>query len=168
VTPHHLTFTAALRAEFGPAVRVNPPLRDDDDVRALREGVRDGTIDVFATDHAPHTAHEKATGAAPGFSGLEIAAGAYAAALPDLNLTRFIELISTNPARILGLDAGTLRVGALADVTIFADRPWIVDSARFASKGRCTPFDRQRLPRQVLATIVGGDVRFLSVTERAA
>lgn len=162
VTPHHLTFTSALFAAEGARAKVHPPLRDEADVEALVAGVRDGTIDAFATDHAPHTAAEKrgdVASAAPGFSGLEIAAGAYAAALPGLSLVRFVSLISTGPARILGLSAGTLALGAPADVTIFAERPWIVDSATFASKGKCSPFDGRELPRKVLATIVGGIVR---------
>ncbi len=163
VTPHHLTFTHSLFAEFGAAARVNPPLRAERDVEALRAGVRDGTIDAFATDHAPHTESEKRGDrgeAAPGFSGLEIAVGAYAAALPDLPLLRFVQLLSTNPARILGLRAGSLAAGEPADVTIFADRPWTVDTANFASKGRCTPFAGRSLPRKVLATVVGGELRY--------
>jgi dihydroorotase len=134
-------------------------LRSEDDVRALRDAVRDGTIDVFATDHAPHTEDEK-TGdiqqACVGFSGLEIAIGAYAHALPDLPLTRFVELLSTNPARVLGVPGGTLAPGSRADVTIFADRPWTVEPARFHSKGKATPFAGMTLPRRAIATIVGG------------
>jgi dihydroorotase len=161
-TPHHLTFTAADAAEIGPAARVNPPLRWEEDVAALRQGVRDGTIDAFASDHAPHTEAEKndAAGPAPGFTGLEIAVGAYADALPDLPLTRFVELLSVNPARILGIAGGTLRPGAAADVTIFAARSWVVDPSVFASKGKATPFAGRRLPCKVLATIVGGDLRY--------
>ncbi|MGA8097717.1 MAG: dihydroorotase [Candidatus Cybelea sp.] len=170
VTPHHLTFTSALVTELGPAASVHPPLRSDPDVRALRAGVRDGTIDAFASDHAPHTKEEK-TGnsqpAAPGFSGLEIAVGAYAAALPDLPLLRFVEMLSTNPARIVGVRGGDLAIGEAADVTIFADQAWTVDPASFASKGKCTPFAGRRLPRRVLATIVGGAVRYRA-PERAA
>ncbi|MBV8344255.1 MAG: amidohydrolase family protein, partial [Candidatus Eremiobacteraeota bacterium] len=98
-----------------------------------------------------------------GFTGLEIAVGAYAAALPDLPMTRFIELIATNPARILGLRAGTLSIGAPADVTILADRAWTVDPATFASLGKCTPFAGSTLPRKVLATIVGGELRYRAV-----
>lgn len=159
VTPHHLTFTHAIFAEFGPAATVNPPLRTPEDVEALRGGVRDGTIDAFASDHAPHTEQEKQR-AAPGFSGLEIAVGAYAAALPDLPMARFVELLSTNPARIIGVRGGTLAIGEPADVTIFSDRGWTVDPAAFASKGKSTPFAGRRLPRKVLATIVGGRVRY--------
>ncbi|MGA8575463.1 MAG: dihydroorotase [Candidatus Cybelea sp.] len=163
VTPHHLTFTEALFEGQGAAAKVHPPLRSEADVKALQAAVRDGTIDAFASDHAPHTAAEKigdVQRAAPGFSGLEIAVGAYAAALPGLSLVRFVELLSTNPARILALDAGRLAIGGPADVTIFAERPWSVDPATFVSKGKCTPFAGRRLPRRVLATIVGGIVRY--------
>ncbi|MGA9272320.1 MAG: amidohydrolase family protein, partial [Candidatus Cybelea sp.] len=123
----------------------------------------DGLVDAFASDHAPHTAQEKSGErgfVAPGFSGLEIAVGAYAAAVPGLPLTRFVALLSTNPARILGVQGGTLAAGAPADVTIFADRQWTVDPRSFASKGHCTPFAGHRLPRKVLATIVGGQLRY--------
>jgi dihydroorotase len=161
VTPHHLTFTAELATKMGPAAAVHPPLRSDADVAALRDAVRDGTIDVFASDHAPHTDAEKSSASPPpGFSGLEIAVGAYAAALADLPLMRFVALLSTNPARVAGIPGGTLAIGEPADVTIFADRPWRVDPSAFASKGRCTPFAGMQLPRKVLATIVGGKVRY--------
>lgn len=159
VTPHHLYFTEDLAAQRGGAAKVNPPLRTSDDVAALREGVYDGTIDAFASDHAPHTAQEKAAGfaqAAPGFSALEVAAGAYALALPALPVARYVELLSTNPARILGVGGGTLKVGTPADITVFADRAWTVESARFYSKGRFTPFEGLRLPRRAIATLVGG------------
>jgi dihydroorotase len=161
VTPHHLLLTDERFANYRADAKVNPPLRVANDVTALREAVRDGTIDAFASDHAPHMLEEKADllGAAPvGFSGLETALGAYALALPDLPLTRFVALLSTNPARILGVAGGTLATGAPADVTIFADRPWTVDAARFYSLGKNTPFDGASLPRRALATIVGGSL----------
>ncbi len=161
VTPHHLSFADDDVRKLGSAAKVNPPLRTGDDVRALRDAVLDGTIDVFATDHAPHTAAEKSGDlwqAAVGFTGLEIAVGAYAAALPDLPLLRFVELLSTNPARILRIPGGTLARGSVGDVTIFADRPWRVMPERFASKGKCTPFAGQTLPRRCIGTIVGGEV----------
>ena len=163
VTPHHLLLTDETVRERGAAAKVNPPLRSEADARALREGVRDGTIDVFASDHAPHTAAEKSgdlRSAAVGFSGLEVAVGAYAAALADLPLGRFVALLSTNPARILGSPGGTLRRGMPGDVSIFADRAWTVDPARFASKGKSTPFAGRTLPRRVVATIVGGELRW--------
>lgn len=159
VTPHHLVFTEASVEELGPRGKVNPPLRFEQDARALRDAVRDGTIDVFATDHAPHTAAEKSGDmqhACVGFTGLEIAIGAYAYALADLPRMRFVELLSTNPARVLGLPGGTLAVGTPGDVTVFCDRSWTVDSARFHSKGTATPFDGMTLPRRAIATVIAG------------
>ncbi|HEV3091250.1 MAG TPA: dihydroorotase [Candidatus Cybelea sp.] len=164
-TPHHLILTSDVAADLGPASRVNPPLRTQADCAALRRAVFDGTLDALATDHAPHTAREKSgedAPAAPGFSGLEIAVGAYALALEGLPLARFIELLSCNPAQILGVAGGTLRAGAPADVTIFAEREWIVDPSRFASKGKTTPFSGRRLPRRVVATVVAGEIRYLA------
>ena len=163
VAPHHLVFTESAVAELGPRAKVNPPLRFDEDVRALRDAVRDGTIDAFATDHAPHTEIEKSGDlqhACVGFTGLEIAVGAYAYALPDLPLSRFVELLSTNPARLLRVPGGTLAPGSPADITIFADREWTVDPSRFHSKGKSTPFAGMKLPRQVIGTIVGGRLVF--------
>jgi dihydroorotase len=163
VTPHHLLLTDDAVRELGAGAKVNPPLRIAEDARALRDAVRDGTVDAFATDHAPHTAAEKSgelERAAVGFTGLEIALGAYAAALPDLPLERFVALFSTNPARILGVPGGTLAVGSPGDVTIFAQRDWIVDPATFASKGKSTPFAGRRFTRRAIATIVGGELRY--------
>ena len=161
-TPHHLIFTDETVAALGANAKVNPPLRAEDHARALRDAVRDGTIDVFASDHAPHTAQEKNADlaiAAVGFAGLEVAVGAYAHALPDLPVTRFVELLSVNPARILGVSGGTLAVGSPADITIFADELWTVDPTAFASKGKATPFAGMKLPRRRVATIVNGVVR---------
>ena len=161
VTPHHLLLTDASVAELGAGAKVNPPLRREEDARALRDAVRDGTIDVFASDHAPHTAAEKSANvnnAAVGFTGLEIAVGAYALALPDLPLERFVALLSTNPARTLGVPGGTLKPRSAADITIFADRPWRVDPTRFVSRGKSTPFAGKELPRRAVATIVGGKI----------
>jgi dihydroorotase len=163
VAPHHLVFTEAHVGEFGARAKVNPPLRFEQDVRALRDAVRDGTIDAFATDHAPHTQEEKSCGlerACVGFTGLEIAVGAYAYAIPDLPVSRFVELLSTNPARILGVAGGTLAPGAPADITIFADREWTVEPAHFRSKGKSTPFAGMTLPRKAIATIVGGTLAY--------
>lgn len=159
VAPHHLVFTESHVEELGARAKVNPPLRFDSDVRALRDAVRDGTIDAFATDHAPHTDAEKSGDlerACVGFTGLEIAVGAYAYALPGLPVSRFVELLSTKPAALLGVPGGTLAPGSPADVTIFADRDWTVDPAAFYSKGKSTPFAGMTLPRRVLATIIGG------------
>jgi len=153
VTPHHLAFSREEAAGFGVPFKVHPPLRTAEDVDALRRAVRAGTVDVFASDHAPHV-----DDVSPGFSGLEIAAGALAYALPDLPVRRYVAMLSSNPARILGIPGGTLALGAPADVTIFADRDWIVDPAVLHSKGKRTLFAGKKLPRCALATIVGGNV----------
>jgi dihydroorotase len=161
VTPHHLLLLDDRFDSYRADAKVNPPLRAERDRAALLAGVRDGTIDVFATDHAPHGLDEKQQliSAAPvGFSGLEIALGAYAAALPDVPLARMIELHSVNPARLLGVPGGTLAIGSCGDVTVFADRPWTVDARLFHSKGKNTPFDGATFPRRAIATIVGGAV----------
>jgi dihydroorotase len=161
VTPHHLLVHDDLFDDYRADGKVNPPLRDTSDSSALRAGVRDGSIDVFATDHAPHGMDEKAQllSAAPvGFTGLEIALGAYAHALPDLPLDRFIACFSTNPARILHLPGGSLRLGAPADITIFGERPWIVDAKSFQSKGKNTPFDGWSFARRAIVTIVDGRI----------
>ena len=163
VTPHHLLIGDDLFLDYHARAKVAPPLRGPEDAAALRAGVRDGTIDVLATDHAPHTMEEKAqllSTAPVGFSGLEIAVGAYAKALEDVPLDRFISLLSTNPARILDVEGGTLAVGARADVTIFAERPWTVDARAFYSKGKNTPFDGWRFERQITATIIGGRLAY--------
>lgn len=163
VTPHHLVFSDESVRDLGAGAKVNPPLRPAHDTAALRDAVRKGLVDVFASDHAPHTAAEKQTtllDAAVGFSGLEIAVGAYAYALPDLALDRFVAMLSTKPAQLLGVGGGTLCVGSPADLTIFAERDWRVDPEQFASKGKSTPFAGMHLPRRVVATIVAGEIAF--------
>ena len=170
VTPHHLLLHDDAFVRFRADAKVNPPLRTPRDSAALRAAIRDGLIDALASDHAPHGREEKSrllSQAPVGFSGLEIALGAYAQALPDLPLARFVELLSTNPARILGLPGGTLKLGAPADVTVFAERPWRVQAARFHSKGKNTPFDGLTFPRQAIVTIVGGDVVMRNGSVRA-
>lgn len=160
-TPHHLLCTAESAQWMQGAARVNPPLGFEDDVRAVKDAVRDGTIEVLASDHAPHTFEEKhGASPPPGFSGLEIAVGAYEAALPDLSLTQFVSLLSCAPARILGVRGGTLAVGSPADFTVFADRSWRVDARSFVSKGKVTPFDGMTFRRQICATFVAGKIAY--------
>ena len=161
VTPHHLLLSDDVFSQWSPFYRVNPPLRGESDRQALVRAVRDGAIDVFASDHAPHTAAEKSGSfftSAVGFSGLETAVGAYALALPGLPLLRFVELLSTNPARILGIPGGTLRVGSIADITVFTDEQWTVDARALKSKGKNTAFDGWKFPRRATMTLVGGRV----------
>lgn len=161
VTPHHLVFTDALFEDFTARGRVCPPLRTEEEIAALRAGVREGWVDVLASDHAPHTAGEKSgplSETAVGFTGLEVAVGAYAYALPDLPLVRFVALLSTNVAALLGVEGGSLAPGCVADVTVLRDQAWIVDPQTFHSKGKNTPFAGLTLPRRAVATIVGGNL----------
>jgi dihydroorotase len=164
-TPHHLTLTEKDAITYGPDAKVNPPLRGREDVEALREGLRNGTIDVIASDHAPHTPEEKARGwdeAPMGVIGLETTLGVVLTALVHpgiITLSAAIERMSSNPARILGIPGGSLEVGRPADITIIdLDKKWVVDPDTFASKGRNTPFKGWRLRGRAYATIVGGEV----------
>lgn len=161
-TPHHLQCSEELLRGFDGRMRVNPPLRSDRDVEALRESVRDGTITIFASDHAPHTEEEKRrpmAHARVGFSGLETAVAATFDALADVPVNTMIANFSTNVAALLGVGGGTLRVGSPADITgIYLNRPWTVDVSRFRSKGRVTPFDGRTFTVRPALTVVGGVV----------
>jgi dihydroorotase len=166
-TPHHLLLTdeAVRESGYDTATKMNPPLRSEADRQALIEGLRDGTIDCIATDHAPHTVDDKRVEfdqAAFGVVGLETAValaldrlvGAGHLALPDL-----VRLLSPNPARVLGLPGGSLAPGSAADVTILdLGRKRQVDASRFQSKGRNTPFGGWALKGWPVGTIVGGKV----------
>ena len=163
VTPHHLTLTDEMVKIFDTATKVYPPLRSADHVAALIEGLQDGTIDAIATDHAPHAFEEKDMEykqAPPGFTGMETALGVILTGLyhtGKLTLLELVERMSTAPARILGLEAGTLKVGSTADITIFdAELEWVVDSSKFYTKGKHTPFDKKPLKGKAVATIVRG------------
>jgi dihydroorotase len=147
VTPHHLALTHEAVGEFDTHAKVNPPLRTEEDRMGLIEGLRDGTIDCIATDHAPHTDWEKDADfdSAPfGISGLETALGVCVETLVTPGLLtwgRLIEKLSANPARLAGTGGGTLSVGVEADITIIDPAArWTVDPQRFASKGRHSPF----------------------------
>jgi len=169
VTSHHLVLTdAKVEASRDPKFKVNPPLRSGDHVEALLGAVADGTIDVFATDHAPHTAEEKAKGFADapfGMVGLETAVPILLDRLVRtglLSLDRFIRMSSTRPAELLRLPGkGRLAAGADADLTLLdleAERT--VLSAEFASKGRNTPFEGWTLRGAAAMTIVGGTIAY--------
>ncbi|RLB05132.1 MAG: dihydroorotase [Deltaproteobacteria bacterium] len=164
-TPHHLTLSEEDAQRCGTDAKVNPPLRKKEDVEALRRGLKDGTVDVIASDHAPHTPQEKARRweEAPfGVIGLETALGVVLTTLvhPGLiSLAEAIKLMSANPAKILGIPGGSLAVGSPADITIIdMDKEWIVDPQSFFSKGRNTPFKGWRLRGKAYATIVRGKV----------
>lgn len=166
VTPHHFTLTDELLGDpvpFDTNVKMNPPLREARDVDAMLDGIRDGSIDVIATDHAPHHADEKNVefDRAPfGIVGLETAVSVaidrlvHAGVVP---LSRLVELMSVNPARIIHVPGGSLAVGQLADITILApDMPVTIDRTAFESKSRNTPYHGWRFRGGVAATLVGG------------
>jgi dihydroorotase len=165
-TPHHLTLTEERVRGLNTNAKVNPPLRTKGDVKALIQGLKDDTIDIIATDHAPHTEADKRQplDLAPfGISGFETALGSLMGLVHrgDISLTILIAKLTTAPARILGqkYNLGTLAVGAPADVTIFdPDLEWTVNTADFASKGKNTPLAGERLKGKVMITIYGGKV----------
>ena len=163
--PQYFTLTEDEVLTQGSMARVNPPLRTAQDVKGIIAGLKDGTIDVIATDHAPHSAEEKArplTRAPSGMIGLETS---LAVTLTELYHTRKMELpaiirrMTTNPADILHLPKGRMSLGVDADLTIFdPDEEWTVDPEQFASKARNTPFAGRRLKGKVKYTIVQGRV----------
>ncbi|MEK7799811.1 MAG: dihydroorotase [Acidobacteriota bacterium] len=164
-TPHHLVLTdqAVADSDYDPNTKMNPPLRSEEDRQALVEGLRDGTIDAVASDHAPHHLDEKLVefDEAPfGIAGLETSVPLVMDRLVRPGLiapARFVELMSLNPSRILGIGKGTLAIGAVADVTIIdPDAERQVDVSRLRSKSRNTPFHGWTLRGWPVATIVGG------------
>lgn len=169
VTPHHFTLTDEAVVGYDTNTKMYPPLRSRRDVESLIEGLADGTVDAIATDHAPHHLDDKANDydqAPPGIIGLETALSLALDRLVHagkITLRRLVELMSTNPARIISLERGSLRVGAVADVTIFdPQRTITVDVNRFKSKSRNSPFHGWTLTGAVRATIVGGQIVFES------
>lgn len=166
-TPHHLTLTEEAVAGYDTNTKVNPPLRSDNDRHELIRGLVDGTIDAVATDHAPHDITEKENGfqdAAFGMIGLETALPLTLKLVKDRKLTlkRLVEVLSMAPAKILGFEGkGTLAKGADADIVIFdPDAPTTIQSSRFFSKSRNTPFDGMRVLGKVKWTMSSGRVVF--------
>lgn len=163
VTPHHLTLTEEAVMDYDTNAKVNPPLRTKEDLEALLEGLKDGTVDAIATDHAPHHIDEKDLEfdkAAFGLIGLETALGVILTKVVGENgipLNTVIEKMTVGPAKVLGLDMGTLKVGGPADITVIdLEREWTVDKDKFFSKGRNTPFHGFKLKGKAVMTIVDG------------
>lgn len=162
VCPHHFTLTEEAVPTYGANAKMNPPLRSEQDRTALIEGLVDGTIDAIATDHAPHAEYEKQWGMdrAPfGVVGLETALALTLRLVQQgrLTLEQAITCLTSAPAAVLGLQKGTLKPGAAADVTVIDhEASWTVDPERFRSKGRNTPFGGWALKGQVIRTVVMG------------
>ncbi len=167
VTPHHLTLTDDLISSFDTNLKVNPPLRTAEDVDALIGGVGDGTIDVVATDHAPHAFFEKEvefTAAPFGMIGLETALALMLTEVvkkKGVSIKKAIACMSCNPAKILNLDAGTLKPGSRANVTIIdLNVKWKVDAEKFESRSRNSPYVGRELEGAAYITIVDGHIVF--------
>ena len=166
VTPHHLLLTHAALLGYDTGCKVNPPLRADEDVAAVREALADGTIDCIATDHAPHSSLEKdceMAEAAPGMIGLELCVPLLLGLVHEghLSLARFVDALTRAPARVAGLTVPTIREGARADLTLIdPDARYALDPARFFSKGRNTPFAGRAVRGRVLATVVDGRMAY--------
>jgi dihydroorotase len=165
VCPHHLSLTEDAVEGYNTNAKMNPPLRTAEDVAALQEALRDGTIDVVATDHAPHHYDEKErefADAPNGIVGLETALGVNVTTLVDRGILTWAQLIdrmSVAPARLFHLRGGSLAKGTPGDVTVFdPQRSWTVDPTRFVSKGRNTPYAGFELKGRAMCTIVGGRI----------
>lgn len=166
VTPHHLTLTEDRVTGYDTSAKVNPPLRTEADTEALLQGLKEGVINAIATDHAPHTARDKACEfdvAAFGISGLETALGVLLGLVHQgrLDLVSLISKLTAGPAMVLPAlrDLGTLKVGAPGDVTIFdPDLEWVVNPDLFASKGKNNPWAGSSLKGKVMATVVAGEI----------
>ena len=163
--PQYFSLTEDIVPEKGSMARVNPPLRTKADVDAIIEGLKDGTIDAIATDHAPHSAEEKArplTEAPSGMVGLETALAVTLTYLyhgKHMQLSDIIRKMTLNPACILRINKGRLAIGGEADIVLFdPDEEWTVDPEQFASKGRNTPFAGMKLKGKVKYTIVDGRI----------
>lgn len=160
--PHHFTLTEEACIKYGTLAKMNPPLRTEDDRQAIIKGLQDGTIDMIATDHAPHSEEEKAkpiTEAPSGIIGLEtsLALGITSLVNPGyLSVVELMKKMSLNPARIYGLDKGTLNIGSDADLVIF-DKGEKWTPKTYCSKAHNTPFTGTELCGRVKATICGGE-----------
>jgi dihydroorotase len=167
--PHYFTLTDEAVREFDVNAKVNPPLRGIEDVAAVKEGLRDGTIDVIASDHAPHAVTDKDVefdDAAFGMVGLETSLGLSLKLVADgiLTLDQLIMKMSTAPARILGIPGGTLKTGSMADMTVIDPAAaWTVNRERFRSRGRNTPFHGWDMKGKAVMTIVGGEIKYRQI-----
>ena len=164
--PHYFTLTEKACEGFNTNAKMNPPLRTDDDVEAIKEGLKDGTIDCIVTDHAPHHSDEKKCefGAAKnGIVGFETSLGLgikYLVKTGVLTMSQLIEKMALNPSRILGISKGSLTMGKAADITVFdPDKEWTVDINKLYSKSNNSPYDGWTIPGKPEYVIVGGKIK---------
>ncbi len=166
VTPHHFTLTHEATAAYDPDFKMNPPLRPEEDIKALKEGLADGTIDAIATDHAPHAPWEKEVEfvyAPFGVVGLETALAVTMRLVDEgvLELLDAVKKLTSGPAKILGIDAGRLSEGAVADIVLFdPGKSWVVDPEAFLSKGKNSAFKGMTLKGAVALTLFEGNPVF--------
>jgi dihydroorotase len=164
--PHYFTLTDDAVRGYNTNAKMNPPLREESDVIAIKDGLRDGTIDCIATDHAPHHVDEKDVEfneAMNGIVGLETSLPLSLRLVEQgvLTLSQLVEKMVVNPSAILGLDRGTLVTGAIADITVIdPDRPWTVTPEALQSKSKNSPFLGQAMKGGARCTIVGGNIVF--------
>ncbi|MEX2182546.1 MAG: dihydroorotase [Gemmatimonadaceae bacterium] len=165
VCSHHISLTDEAVEGYDTNAKMNPPLRTATDVAALQRGLKDGTIDLLVTDHAPHHYDEKErefADAPNGIVGLETALGVNVTWLLEpgvLSLAQLVDRMSCRPAKVFHLPGGTLARGTVADVTVFDPRrEWVVEPAQFRSKGRNTPYGGRALRGRAICTVVGGRI----------
>lgn len=165
--PHYFTLTDDIVLSYDANTKVNPPVREKEDVEAIKEGLRDGTLDCIVTDHAPHHVDEKSVEynlAAFGISGIETSfALSYTNLVRGgvLTLEQLAERMSTAPARILNLEGGELKEGGVADIMLAdLNEKYVIDSKKFVSKGKNTPFDGTEVYGRVKYTIVDGKIKY--------
>ena len=165
--PHYFTLTDDVVTSFDANTKVNPPIREAEDVAAIKEGLRDGTLDCIVTDHAPHHVDEKNVEynlAAFGISGIETSFSlsyTYLVKGGVLSLSELADRMSAAPARILHLEGGKIAEGEVADLMLAdLNAEYVIDSKKFVSKGKNTPFNGMKVSGKVLCTIVDGDVKY--------
>jgi dihydroorotase, multifunctional complex type len=166
ICPHHFTLSDMNVVDYDANTKMNPPLRSSDDVMALREALKDDTVGIIATDHAPHGIDEKNCEydkAAFGIVGLETAFALGNTVLVEgswLTIDKLIEKMTINPAKLLGIDKGSIEVGKIADIAIIDQNcEYEIDAKAFKSKGKNTPFDGYKVKGKVLYTLVGGKIK---------
>lgn len=167
-TPHHFTLTDKAVEYFDTNTKMNPPLRTEEDIHAIKQALKEGTIDVIATDHAPHTIDEKEveyTQAPFGIVGLETALGLSITELVAkkiLTLYQLIEKLSKNPRHIVGLPPIKIREGEMANLTLLnPEKEWVVDTQAFRSKSKNSPFHGYKLIGKAIGVINNGKYLFV-------